>query len=119
MLPDMKGRPSVAIVGPGNLGSALAVSLRRSGYTVSAIVARKASKSFGRAKKVAREVGASLLFDPAGVRADIVWFCVPDSQIASAAAWFAESLQQKVRVALHSSGALTSEELNLLRRNGA
>lgn len=118
MLPDMKGTLSVAIVGPGNLGSALAVSLRRSGHTVSAIVARKASKRIGSAKKLARELGASLLFDPAGVRADILWFCVPDSQIASAAAWFAESLPQKIKVALHSSGALSSDELNSLRRKG-
>ena len=118
MLPDMKGRPSIAIVGPGNLGSALAVSLSRAGYALSAIVARRGSKGVGRAKKLAREVGALLLFDPAGVRADVLWFCVPDSQIAAVAGWFAESLQQEVKVALHSSGALTSDELNVLRRNG-
>lgn len=119
MLPDMKGRPSVAIVGPGNLGSALAVSLKRAGYRVGSIVTRTGGKSIRRAKKLARDVGASLLLDPADVRADIVWFCVPDSQIASAAAWFAESLQQNAQVALHSSGALTSDELKVLRRNGA
>lgn len=113
----MKGRPSIAIVGPGNLGSALAVSLKRSGYPLGTIVARRSSKSIGRAKKLAREIGASLRFDPADVRAEIAWFCVPDSQIASAAAWFAES-QQKIKVALHSSGALTSDELKVLRRNG-
>ena len=119
MLPDMKGRPSVAIVGPGNLGSALTVSLKQAGYRVGSIVTRTGGKSIRRAKKLARDVGASLLLDPADVRADIVWFCVPDSQIASAAAWFAESLQQNAKVALHSSGALTSEELKVLRRNGA
>lgn len=119
MLPDMKGRPSVAIVGPGNLGSALTVSLKQAGYRVGSIVTRTGGKSIRRAKKLARDVGASLLLDPADVRADIVWFCVPDSQIASAAAWFAESLQQNAQVALHSSGALTSDELKVLRRNGA
>lgn len=119
MLPDMKGRPSIAIVGAGNLGSALAVSLRRSGYAVNAIVARKGSKSVRRAKKLASEVGASLLFDPAGVHADIVWFCVPDSQIAAAAARFAQSIPEIEKVALHSSGVLTSDELKILHRKSA
>jgi predicted short-subunit dehydrogenase-like oxidoreductase (DUF2520 family) len=118
MLPHMKGRPSIAIVGPGNLGSTLAVSLGRAGYRVNSIVAKRASKSVDRARKLARDVGASLLFDPVDVRADIVWFCVPDSHIASAASWFAKTLRQKEKVALHSSGALTSDELNILRRNG-
>jgi predicted short-subunit dehydrogenase-like oxidoreductase (DUF2520 family) len=119
MLPDMKAMPSIAIVGAGNLGSALAVALRRSGYVVNAIVARRGRQSVGRAKKLAREVGASLVFDPAGVRADVVWFCVPDSQIALAAAWFAQDLEWKDKTALHSSGVLTSDELSILRRNGA
>ena len=119
MLPDMKGTPSVAIIGTGNLGSALAVSLRRAGYAVSAILSRRASKNLSRAKKLAREVGASLLFSPADVRSDIVWLCVPDSQIASAAAWFAQGLQRKDLTVFHSSGVLTSDELKVLRRKGA
>lgn len=118
MLPQMKGRPSIAIVGPGNLGSALALSLKRSRYPVRAIVARRASKSIGQAKKLVREVGALLLFDPDRVSADVLWFCVPDSRIALAAERFAQCYWRKGTVALHSSGVLTSDELYRLRRNG-
>jgi predicted short-subunit dehydrogenase-like oxidoreductase (DUF2520 family) len=54
----------------------------------------------------------------AGVQVDVVWFCVPDSEIERAARVFART-SWKGRVALHSSGALTSDELNLLRGKGA
>jgi len=30
-------------------------------------------------------VGARVLTDPSGLRVDLVWFCVPDSEIAPAA----------------------------------
>jgi predicted short-subunit dehydrogenase-like oxidoreductase (DUF2520 family) len=44
---------------------------------------------------------------------------VPDSEIAYAAATLAETFRGKGRIALHSSGALTSDELEPLRSNGA
>ena len=42
---------------------------------------------------------------------NLIWFCVPDAEIARAARRFAEKVEWKGRVALHSSGALTSDEL--------
>jgi predicted short-subunit dehydrogenase-like oxidoreductase (DUF2520 family) len=55
----------------------------------------------------------------AQIRAEVVWFCVPDSAIAGAAAALTGAADWKGRVALHSSGALTSDELEVLRRRGA
>jgi predicted short-subunit dehydrogenase-like oxidoreductase (DUF2520 family) len=49
----------------------------------------------------------------------MVWFCVPDGAIAGAAASLMGAADWKGRVALHSSGALTSDELEVLRRRGA
>ena len=115
MLPDMKARPRVAIVGAGNLGSALAVSLKRAGYVITAIVVRKGTKSIARARRLAKEVGAKVLFDSSAVDSDIVWFCVPDSQIASAAALFARKVQRRGNVVFHSSGVFTSDELDIFR----
>jgi predicted short-subunit dehydrogenase-like oxidoreductase (DUF2520 family) len=46
-------------------------------------------------------------------------FCVPDSAIAAAAASLAGAADWKGKVALHSSGALTSDELAVLRERGA
>src|SRR5579863_6383448 len=89
MLPGMAAKPRIAIVGAGNLGTALAVSLKRAGYLIEGIVARKSGNSSVRAKKLAQEVNAPLLFDLEGVGANIVWFCVPDSEIARAGVSFA------------------------------
>jgi predicted short-subunit dehydrogenase-like oxidoreductase (DUF2520 family) len=119
MLPGMAGKPRVAIVGAGNLGSALALALRRAGYAIEAVVARSSGKSRTRAQRLARQVGAPVVTDLSTVRAELIWFCVPDAEIARAARSLAGKVEWKGRVALHSSGALTSDELAVLRRRGA
>jgi len=120
MLPGMARRPRVAIVGAGNLGSALAVSLHRAGYTIESIVARARGASLKRAQKLAAEVGAAAAVSlSAKMRAEVVWFTVPDAKIARAARSFADKIEWKGKVAAHSSGALTSDELDVLRRRGA
>jgi len=117
MLPGMAGKPTIAIVGVGNLGTALAVSLYKAGYRIDAIVARP-GKSLARAKRLAREVRSRVVLDSASVRAQILWLCVPDTQIAQAAKSLADR-PGTWKIALHSSGALTSDELAPLRKVGA
>jgi predicted short-subunit dehydrogenase-like oxidoreductase (DUF2520 family) len=122
MLPGMRRKPRVAIVGAGNLATAIAVSLRQSGYEIEAVIARSraASMSMKRARRLAREVGARVWTGPpATLHADVIWFCVPDAEIARAANAFAEKIDWNGTVALHSSGALTSDELAALRDRGA
>jgi predicted short-subunit dehydrogenase-like oxidoreductase (DUF2520 family) len=51
--------------------------------------------------------------------ADLIWFCVPDRAIAGAARELAGATHWKGKTAFHSSGALDSGELALLRRRGA
>jgi predicted short-subunit dehydrogenase-like oxidoreductase (DUF2520 family) len=121
----MPARQSVTIIGPGNLGSTLAPSLRRAGYTIDLILSRSTAKSFGRARKLAREVKTRALANtPHNLRANVLWFTVPDAEIPHAARSFANVLGSKPRawkgkIALHSSGALSSDELDVLRRRGA
>jgi len=50
--------------------------------------------------------------------ADVVWFCVPDGEIEPVVRRLYRALSG-VRCAFHSSGALTSDVLGLLRRTGA
>lgn len=119
MLPDMRRKPRIAIVGAGNLGSALAVALRRAGFTVDAVIARPAGNSIRKARRLAKQVGARALSDLGGVNAELVWFCVPDSQIGRATRALAQKFRWNGTVALHSSGALTSDELKPLRQRGA
>jgi predicted short-subunit dehydrogenase-like oxidoreductase (DUF2520 family) len=119
MLPGMTRKPRIAIIGAGNLGSALAVSLRKAGFTVDAVIARAKGNSIKRAQRLAKQVGARALTDAADLKAELVWFCVPDSEIGRAARALAQRFQWKGNVALHSSGALTSDELEPLRERGA
>ena len=119
MLPGMAGKARIAIVGAGNLGSALAVSLQAAGYTIESVVAHGRGKSLARARGLAKRVGARAVPAVADSGAELFWFCVPDSVIAQAASEAASGLSWKGRVALHSSGALTSDELHVLREKGA
>lgn len=124
MLPGMSARRStkshIAIVGAGNLASALAVSLREAGYVIEQIITRSGVASLRRARRLGREVGApAVAAGRAKIRAEIVWFCVPDGVIASAAQSLAEAADWSGKIVLHSSGALTSDELGVLRKRGA
>lgn len=119
MLPDMMLKRRIAIVGTGNLGSALAVSLRSAGFPIDAVVARPPEKSIRKARRLARRIGARATSNPADLKAGLVWFCVPDSQIGRAARAWAQRFRWAGIVALHSSGALTSDELEPLRQRGA
>ncbi len=117
--------PRVVVVGAGNLGSALAVSLAAAGYVIDSIVARRHGASLNRAQKLATEVGALAIIDlPAKMRAELIWFSVPDGEIARAARDLGGKLdwkkpEWKKKIALHSSGAVSSDELDVLRRRGA
>jgi predicted short-subunit dehydrogenase-like oxidoreductase (DUF2520 family) len=115
----MAGKPRITIVGAGNLGSALAMALRRAGYLIDEVVSRPGRSSLTKAKSLARAVGARAVRDSrASIDAEVVWFCVPDGEVAGAARSLAGN-DWKGKVALHSSGALTSDELAALRERGA
>ena len=112
-----------------------------------------------RARRLAARIGARAVMDLSGVSAEVIWFCVPDGEIAAAADWLSQDclsqdclsqnrLSQNLRasvdkvpgqararrrrpktehsgfewkgkIALHSSGALSSDELGVLRERGA
>jgi predicted short-subunit dehydrogenase-like oxidoreductase (DUF2520 family) len=121
ILPGMSAKPRIAIVGAGNLASALAGSLRHAAYRIDEVLAHSRGASLNRAKKLAKEIGARApsVVSAARLRAGIIWFCVPDAEIARAARAVADRTEWAGKVALHSSGALTSDELEPLRRHGA
>jgi predicted short-subunit dehydrogenase-like oxidoreductase (DUF2520 family) len=110
--------PTITLIGPGRLGSALAKHLRSAGCTIVEIVCRDRN-SVSRVRALAREVNAVVTTaHSARLDADIIWFCVPDSQISGAANALS-SRSWRRRIALHSSGVLTSDVLAPLREAGA
>jgi predicted short-subunit dehydrogenase-like oxidoreductase (DUF2520 family) len=128
MLPNMRGKvasripgnPRITIVGAGNLAHALAESLHKAGYVIDQIVSRARPASLRRAKRLAAKLGTSAVtISKAQVHAEVVWFCVPDGAIAAAAKTLKPAADWAKRIALHSSGALTGDELSALRSLGA
>ncbi|HET7440984.1 MAG TPA: Rossmann-like and DUF2520 domain-containing protein [Terriglobales bacterium] len=111
-------RPTIAIVGPGNLGRALARSLRGAGYRIREVITQDNRSSQKRARDIA--MGARVATaSTARLDAEVVWFCVPDREIAQAARTLGSQANWEGKIALHSSGALASDELEPLRRKGA
>lgn len=116
----MARKPTITIVGPGRLGRAVALQLRRAGYGIREVISRNTAGSRRKGHELARKVGArAVVSKDARLDADLVWFCVPDRGIAEAAAELAQLTTWRKKVAFHASGALASDELNALRRRGA
>jgi len=112
--------PTISIVGLGNLGTVLASTLSAAGYRVKVVVVRKKSRTSAAVKAFSRKLKSHLaelgtdVFDT-----EVVWITVPDDAIASVARTLGRSQDWKGKVAFHSSGALTSDELAPLRDRGA
>jgi predicted short-subunit dehydrogenase-like oxidoreductase (DUF2520 family) len=120
----MSRKPSIAIIGAGSLATSLAVALHEAGFKITEIVARDSPASRRRTRSLAGKVRAKVVTaNSSALDAALLWFCVPDREIHSAASELAlrASAQKKnhLRFAFHSSGALLSRELNPLREAGA
>jgi predicted short-subunit dehydrogenase-like oxidoreductase (DUF2520 family) len=116
---DRGRHPTITVIGPGNLARVLGLALHAAGYTLQEIVSRDAAESRKRARALARQVGArAATYADAQLSADIIWLCVSDDAIFPTASLIA-SRDWKGRIALHSSGARSSRELEPLRGRGA
>jgi predicted short-subunit dehydrogenase-like oxidoreductase (DUF2520 family) len=101
------GRPSIAFIGAGRVGTALGAAFARSGWHVAAI----ASRSEERRRKFQEMVaGARAFADPLAVldEAELIFLTVPDDAIAGAAASFSLYSGQAL---VHTSGALPASVL--------
>ena len=93
------GTPSLAIIGAGRAGSALAIAAHDAGYRIAAVASRRGEM----AARLAHTVGAAAVDTPlAAVRvADLTLLAVPDGAIATVAESIAAS-----RVPLHGRGVV-------------
>lgn len=111
-------KPTVALVGAGNLAHALGPALARTAYRVVEVVARDRKPSLTAARKFARTLGARVSTLGAPIHADLVWLCVRDDSIAVVVETLT-MLDLRGRYVFHSSGALSSDALAPLREAGA
>lgn len=110
---------TVVIVGVGRMGTALARALFGCGYEVRALVSRKVAH----ARRAAVRAGVEALALGAGElerlpAASLLFITTPDDAIAETAERLAALTPLSYRVALHASGALSSEVLAPLRARG-
>jgi predicted short-subunit dehydrogenase-like oxidoreductase (DUF2520 family) len=119
----MSRKPAIAIVGAGSLAVSLAIALHEAGFKITEIVTRDSPGSRQRARSLTAKVGAKIVTaTSATLDATLLWFCIPDRAISSAASALAARVsahkKNRLRFAFHSSGALLSRELNPLRQVG-
>ena len=113
-------KPSISFLGAGRLARALAPALKKCGYTIDEIVVRSRATSHKEALALATGVSAKAkTFKNAALGSAIIWFCVPDDAIAPLATELSNSHGWSGKIVFHSSGALPSSALAVLRIQGA
>jgi len=111
---------TIAIVGAGRVGRALARSLRARGWTIGTVITR----SFGTARSAVRAIGGGHPYGDVTRRvldADVVLIATPDDAVREVAAKLARAGGEEWRgkIVLHTSGALDGRVLEPLARAGA
>ena len=115
-----KQKPSVAIIGAGRLGQALALALQSSGYPIIALVARRRQKAEKAAtllhKRLNKTKPPPLAFAASQLaklpQTDLVLISTPDDAIATTADELRDLLlARRGTTILHTSGALSSAVL--------
>ena len=113
-------RPSISLVGSGNLAQALGPALRAAGYRIRTVAFRRTAPSRRRATALAKKLGAKAIpLEQAGAEAEITWVCHTDDALPETARLLARKPGWKEKIVIHSSGALTSDVLGALKRAGA
>lgn len=122
-------KPTLTVVGAGRLGTALAVALERCGYPINALVSRERAHA-RRAARLLRTPPHALGSSELGKipDSDILIIATPDDRVSETA--YRISVETKsarpgrargparTRIALHASGALSSDALAPLRERG-
>lgn len=107
---------SVSIIGIGRLGGALAIALSEKNYSIRQLVSYQ--KDISKIAALISPAPEILSFNELGkLSADLIFICVPDTEIGWLAQKLAETIKNKSFV-FHTSGALSSNVLQPLEING-
>lgn len=103
---------NISIIGIGKLGGALALALHAKDFEIDFLVSRNSTKI--------AELTDSKTLSPdeiSQINSDLIIIATQDSEIENVSAQLAEKLKIKPTI-LHTSGSLSSEILNNLKKNG-
>jgi predicted short-subunit dehydrogenase-like oxidoreductase (DUF2520 family) len=115
---ECEGVPTLAIIGAGRAGSALAIAAHDAGYQIAAVASRRGEM----AARLADTVGASAVATPleAVVAADLTLLAVPDGAIATVAEAIAASrVSLQGRGVVHLGARFSRDIIGSLRVSGA
>src|SRR6476660_2126106 len=114
------GKPTITLIGAGNLAQALGPALKAAGYKIDFVAARETASSRRRASMLTGTVEArTQSLSDAGPTSDILWICHTDDALAETAKLLARKPGWQGKIVFHSSGALSSDVLSPLKRKGA
>lgn len=111
-------KDTVAIIGIGKLGSALAQALYKNQYPIVGLIDQNLARAEQLAASVEAEICSEDVFDLKAV--DLIFNCVPDDEIMIIVSNLKKCFEQRpiAKFVFHCSGALTSEVLDPLRKYG-
>jgi len=113
-------KPTITLVGAGNLAQALGPALRAAGYRIDAVLTRDSASSRKRAAALAKQLGAEVIsLAQATLISGIIWICHTDDALAQTARRLAQKTGWHNKIVFHSSGAFSSSVLAPLQRAGA
>ena len=111
----MNQLPSIAIIGPGRVGTSLGVLAGRAGYSVVAVGGRRKESTTTAARRIGKHVCAYDTID-AAKSAEMVLLCLPDDLIERICEKLArENKFIKGAIVVHCSGAFSSNILSTAR----
>src|SRR5262245_2716764 len=97
-------RPTITLIGAGNLARTLGPALRAAGYKIEAVAARETASSRRRAAMLARTLGARTVpLAQAAPESGIIWICHTDDALAETARKLARKDGWQGRIVFHSS----------------
>jgi len=118
-VPPRKSNIKISIVGPGKVGTTLALALKQRGHTVVSVVGRSKPNARRCAGLVSCERYGNRMSD-IDPRTNLIIVATPDSAIRSVAEELAlsSSLDLRTVTAFHVSGVFTSDALSPLAKRG-
>lgn len=111
----MNKLPTLAIIGPGKVGTAIGILAARAGYPVVALGGRHKESTIAAARRIGKDVRACDIME-AGQSAKIVFLCLSDDAIENVCRKLAKQNRFiKGAIVAHCSGVLSSDILSTAR----